>query len=330
MLDSAGVTTPLEACSLLNARLGTVMKYKVNSLPFYPTVEETYAWGGTRCEGLCDLGLFIMRAVGIPVAMEQTIWTHMDWGHYWGAVWHEGRFHCFAPGEGLPGDFLPLLNSKMHLRPAKVYRSHFDLYSVPDRKEEDDGYVTWLKNPLLEDVSQEYLEQPIELRVATDCVREFADASGQAYLCAYNYYKWEPIALGCRTDTVCLFRQVRGGNVFIVADSPAAGKLRFLTAPFYVDARGHIRKFIPRPERVQAFTFPKKEGLFHRPHTLHYWNVETASFSPLEYSSTADSTQSYMNIPENALLWFTVSDHILGQQVSYLESDSVVTMEFVK
>lgn len=31
LLDSAGVSTPLEACSLLNARLETLMKYKKNS-----------------------------------------------------------------------------------------------------------------------------------------------------------------------------------------------------------------------------------------------------------------------------------------------------------
>lgn len=324
LLDSAGVATPLEACSLLNAKLGTVMKYKKNSLPFYPTIEETYAWGGARCEGLCDLGLFAMRAVGIPVAMEQTVWTRMDLGHYWGAVWDEGRFHSFAPGEQPPGEYLPVLNSKKYLRPAKVYRSHFDLCFVPSNKEEvDDGYRTWLKSPLLEDVSLEYLEEPIEICVATDCIREFAQTSGQIYLCAYNYYKWDPVAMGCRTDTVCRFDRVRGENVFIVADSPTGEQLRFLTAPFHVDASGHVRKFIPRLEHRQAFTLRKREKLLKRPHTLHYWDVEAAAFLPLEYSSTADSTQSYTNIPENALLWFTVPDRIVNQRVFILDNGKV-------
>ncbi|MDE6215118.1 transglutaminase domain-containing protein [Bacteroides sp.] len=331
MLDSAGVTTPLEACSLLNARLGTVMKYKKNLLPFYPTIEETYVWGGGLCEGMCDLGLFIMRAAGIPVAMEKTLWTRMDRGHHWGAVWQDGRFHCFGPGEQLPGEHLSVLNRRGHLRPAKVYRSHFDLHSVPGGEESaDDGYATWLKSPLLEDVSLEYIKDPVEVRVATDRVREFADATGQVYLCAYNYYKWEPVALGCRTDTVCLFRGVGGDNIFLVADAPTGGRLRFLTAPFYMDAHGRIRKFVPRPERVQAFTFPKRKKLLNRPYTLYYWNVETDSFSPLEYSSTADSTQSYTNIPENALLWFTVPDRIVNQRVFYLENDSVITMNLIR
>lgn len=331
MLDSAGVTTPLEACSLLNEKLKTMMEYKENPLPFYPTLEETYIWGGAPCEGLCNLGLFIMRAVGIPVALEQTVWTRIDNGHYWGAVWQDGCFHCFAPGEVSPGEYLSILNDISYLKPAKVYRTHFELCSVPDKEQaDDDGYVVWLKSPLLEDVSLEYLAHPLEFRVATDRIREFAHTSGQVYLCAHNYYKWEPIAIGARTDTICRFCRVGGSNVFIVADSPTGERLRFLTAPFHVDADGHIRKFIPRPERMQAFTFPKRKKQLNRPHTLHYWNVKKASFLPLEYSNTADSTQSYTNIPENALLWFTVPDHILGQQVCYLESDSVVTMEFVK
>ena len=331
LLDSSGVSSPLEACSLLNRKLATVMRYKKNSLPFYPTIEETYAWGGARCEGLCDLGLFVMRAAGIPVVMDKTLWTRMDWGHNWGAVWHEGRFHSFAPGEQLPGEYLPVLNSRGHLRPAKVYRSHFEPCPASGSGEvPDDGYGTWLKSPLLEDVSMEYLDRPVDVRVSTDRIREFAHASGQVYLCAYNYYKWEPVAVGCRTDTTCLFRQVGGDNIFIVADSPAAGQLRFLTAPFHADAHGHVRKFIPRPDRPQAFTFPKRKRLLKRFYTLHYWDVEAAAFSPLEYSSTADSTQSYTNIPENALLWFTVPDRIVNQRVFFLENDSVITMNLIR
>ncbi len=331
LLDSAGVSTPLEACSLLNARLETLMKYKKNSPPFYPTIEETYAWGGARCEGLCDLGLFVMRAVGIPVALDKTLWTRMDWGHNWGAVWQDGRFHSFAPGEQLPGEYLPVLNGRGNLRPAKVYRSHFGLCSVPGKEEgADDGYATWLKSPLLEDVSPEYLERPVDVRVSTDRIREFMHASGRVYLCAYNYYWWEPIAMGCRTDTVCQFHRGGCDNIFIVADSPSGGRLRFLTAPFHADASGHVRKFIPRTDQTRAFTFPKRKRLLKRPYTLHYWDAESASFSPLEYDSTADSTQSYTNIPENALLWFTVPDRIVNQRVFYLENDSVITMDLIR
>lgn len=328
LLDSAGVASPLEACVVLNERLGGVMRYIKNTLPFYPTIEETYAWGGGQCEGMCDLGLFIMRAAGIPVAMDQTVWTRMDWGHNWGAVWHEGRFLGFAPGEHAPEDYLQILNEGAKLRPAKVYRSHFEPDPAYQKEATDeDGYVSWLKSPLLEDVTTEYLERPIDIRVATDCMREFPRRSGPVYLCAYNYYKWEPVATGCRTDSVCLFRQVGGNNIFIAADSPAPGQLRFITAPFYVDTCGTIRKFIPHPERTSTFTFSKRRGFLDRPYTLRYWDVESASFVLLEYECTTERTQTYTNIPENALLWFTLPDRIVNQRVFYLEEGRIITME---
>lgn len=328
LLDSAQVASPLEACSLLNERLRGVMRYQKVSMPFYPTIEETYTWGGARCEGLCDLGLFIMRAVGIPVAMEQTVWTRMDWGHRWGTVWHDGCFHAFAPGEQLPGAYRETLQHSRRLRPAKVYRSHFDLCSVPDKENAtDDGYVTWLKSPLLEDVTTEYLDSLIDIRVTTDYGYEFSRSSGQAYLCAYNYYQWTPLATGCRTDSVCQFRQVGGNNIFIVADAPSAGQLRFLTAPFYVDKQGHIRKFIPCPERPSTLTLPKRKDFLDREYTLYYWNPATASFTPLVYACTNDRSQTYTNVPENALLWFTIPDRIVNQRVFYMEDGRVVTMD---
>jgi len=72
ILDSAKVTSTLDACIVLNEHLKTIMRYQNTGLPFYPTIEETYYSGISRCEGLCDLGTFIMRSVGIPVTVDMT------------------------------------------------------------------------------------------------------------------------------------------------------------------------------------------------------------------------------------------------------------------
>lgn len=126
MLDSAQVTTPLEACVFLNNYLKNVIKYQETGLPFYPTIDETYRAGISQCDGICNLGAFIMRAAGIPVTVDQTIWTKMDLGHTWCAVWHDGKFYSFGPGEDQPDVHARLLSEIQHKRPAKVYRSCFD------------------------------------------------------------------------------------------------------------------------------------------------------------------------------------------------------------
>lgn len=321
LLDSAQVNTSLEACMLLNKRLKEVMGYKKTDSPFYPMIEETYKIGIAQCEGLCDLGIFIMRAAGIPVVVEQTVWTRMDLGHSWCAVWDNGRFYCFEPGEE-PFDKLKWkLKNVNYMRPAKIYRFHFEQYS-PLNKTKDDEYTTWLKSPFLQDVTLEYLDSPINISVKIDKSQIHFHKSEQVYLCTYNYYKWEPIAMGYHKDSTCLFSKVACDNIFIVANSPTGKGLRFLTAPFYIDKQGNIRKFVPNRKKNITYTFLKRQGFLDRLHTLYYWEPEKEDFCPLKYSSFTDTTQTYSRIPANSLLWFTIPDRIVNQRVFYIENNN--------
>ena len=64
VLKAADVTTPLEAAKVLNEyiRVNEVMRFQFQGtgLPFYPTIDETYRSGLSACEGLTDLGAFIL------------------------------------------------------------------------------------------------------------------------------------------------------------------------------------------------------------------------------------------------------------------------------
>ena len=103
---------------------------------------------------------------------------------------------------------------------------------------------------------------------------------------------WEG-AIGDRKDTVCYFENVVGDNIFMVADSPDGNKLRNITAPFYTDNDGNIRKFIPQKEHKQTFTLNKRKKKLDQEHTLHFWDTEKERFIPLEYASSTDTTQTY-------------------------------------
>ncbi|UBD77458.1 transglutaminase-like domain-containing protein [Parabacteroides goldsteinii] len=322
ILDSAKVKTPLEACFVLNEHLKGIMKYGHTGLPFYPTIDETYRSGISQCEGLCNLGTFIMRACGIPVTVEQTTWTKMDLGHIWCVVLDNGKFYSFGPGEDQPDTHARSFSEVRHRRPAKVYRSRFDPdFSIMDKK--DDGYVTILKSPLIYDVTNEYLDKTTLIKVSVDKNNGKKGKSNQVYLCTYNYYEWCPIAIGHRKDTVCYFENVVGDNIFMVADSPDGNKLRNITAPFYTDKDGNIRKFIPQKEHKQSFTLNKRKKKLDQEHTLHFWDTEKERFIPLEYASSTDTTQTYDQIPTNALLWFTIPERIVNQRIFFIENDSI-------
>lgn len=324
LLDSAQVATPMEACILLNEKLSHLIRYKKTGFPFYATVDETYRFGVGLCEGLCNVGTFIMRAVGIPVAVDMTVWVKMDLGHSWCAVLDNGQFYSFGPGEQQPGEHARRFSVTRHCRPAKVYRRHFAPVTYGKRMTDDDGYKAFFKSPLLSDVTNEYLDSPTCIKVAVDKEKTMRSrASEQVYLCVYNFYQWSPLAMGSYTDGTCVFRDVVGDNIFIVADCPDGDNLRYITPPFYVNRQGDIHPLIPQKQKLQAYTLPKRKGKEHIEHTLYYWDVEDTRFIPLASKEENDTSLIYDRIPENALLWFTIPERIVNQRVFFIENDSI-------
>lgn len=324
ILDSVKVKTPLEACFVINEYLKGITRYKNTGLPFYPTIEETYRSGISQCEGLCNLGTFIMRACGIPVTVEQTLWTKMDLGHNWCAVLDNGKFYSFGPGEDQPDTHARLFSEIRHRRPAKVYRSRFDPdYSKIDKN--DDGYITYLKSPLIYDVTNEYLDRPTQIQVSVDKKNFKKGKSNQVYLQVYNHYEWHPIAIGHRKDSICYFENIVGDNIFMISDSPKGDELRNITVPFYVNKNGKTHKLIPQKGNNLTFTLSKRKNELDQKHTLHYWDTDKERFVPLAYVSETETTQTYNQIPKNALLWFTIPERIVNQRVFFIENDSIKT-----
>lgn len=320
VLDSAGVTNSFDACMLLNIQLKNDIKYKKTGNPFYPTIEETYYSGIGTCEALCNYGTFAMRACGIPVAVQQTTWTKMDRDHAWCAVLYNGKFYDFGPGDDQPDIYRHKLATTRYLKPAKVYRQRFDPY-IKSSSVKDDGFVTDLKSPLLEDVTAEGENMPVNFCVKADKNSSEGEQK-QVYLCAYNYYQWRPLAIGVKNGDSCYFEHVVGNNIFIVAEAAGRSKLHFLTAPFYLNGEGSIRKFIPDTIQTVHLILEKKKEEQCR--ILHYWDLTQDDFSPVLCDSLlSDTIQLYTHIPANALLWYTTVQKSLGQQVGFIQNDSL-------
>lgn len=319
ILDSAKVSTSLYACEVLNEYLKGIIKYKNYQFPFYQTIDETYRAGFSQCDGLCDLGAFIMRSVGIPVVINMTTWTKMDMKHRWCAVLDNGKFYSFGPGESQPVSYDLFLSESWFFHPAKVYRFSFEP-KISDTDIEDDGYITYLKNPFIYDVTREHLVNIPSINITTKIKNE---KSSKIYLCAFNQYEWRPIAIGYRNEYNCFINNIVGDNIFIIADSPESNKLRYITPPFYLSEKGTIHKFIPRKTDKQKFTFNKLENKLDREHTLFYWNTDDNQFIPLSFSISTDTTQTYDQIPRNALLWFTIEEKIINQRIFFIDNDSI-------
>ena len=239
----------------------------------------------------------------------------MDLAHSWCAVLQDGKFHDFSPAYVGPDEYRQKLMTVRYLKPAKVYRNLFDADFKKSRT--DDGYTTYLKSPLLKDVTAESGYPVLDLRIEAD--KAPSSAESLVYLCAYNYYEWKPIAIGKQNEAICEFKDIVGNNIFIIAEGSKEQELRYITAPFLVDSSGHIRKFIPDKNKLVTQELWIDKG--KAPHNLHFWDVEKEYFVPISCDSiTSDTTQLYTRIPDNDLLWYATPHRALGQRVGFIEN----------
>jgi len=313
MLDSAGVRTPLEACILLNSRLKQEIKYADTGSPLTVTVEDMEHSGRGTCEALCDYTVHAMRSVGIPVAVHQTVWTRMARGHVWTAVLSGGRFHDFSPGDLNPDVYPGVLHGRRYLKPAKVYRKNYEAATVT-MPANDDGYVTFLKSPLLEDVTEEQKVKVYTLRVPVEPGKEQL-----LYLCAFNNHQWVPVALGYRDECGCgVFRNVAGRNFFIVAEAAGRDRLRMVSVPLCTYGDGRMRMLSARG--TLQHTFKKEAGVDY---SLDYWDCEKHRFVSLTPDSVTDTMLFYGHIPGDALLFYRPAGADITDRVGVIDSVGV-------
>lgn len=316
LLDSAKVWNSLDACMIINKLLEEKLHSKETGSPLQPTINETDQTGIGNCEVLSNYTAFLMRAVGIPVAIYQTTWTRIDFGHNWCGVLYDGKFHDFNPGD--PDNYRELMGTDYFLQPAKIYRRHFDS-SLPNLSN-DDGYVTFLKNPQFVDVTKEEMLPTYTLRIPTN--KKGINKSNLVYLCTYNDKQWRPIAIGKREGDICQFDHVAGRSFFIVAEAVNKYDLRYISAPVLTDLNGKIRSLVPNLSHRVPLTYKRKAGTSSLP--LYYWDTKSEHFEEIPYKKLTDSTQVYDNIPDNALLLCTIKN-----STTWLKTGIAINGEFL-
>lgn len=240
ILDSARVTNPIDACMLLNKTLKGNFGF-VGILPLYSSVESVDEMKWSNCEGMAMYAAFLMRAVGIPVVLDYTTWAKTPDGHYWCAVMdEEGKWNSFGVAGLNCQEHKEWFSKKRLLIPPKVYRRVF----MPEPVEggvPDDGYRTYVKNPLYKDVTADYYVPPVDIEVELPEEPE-GEKGSYVYLCASAVNDFKVLAVGVRNGRKCIVKDVVGDNTFLLAESPDGANLRFLTDTFYVDSVGCIAK----------------------------------------------------------------------------------------
>jgi len=239
VLRSSGVSDPVEACMLLNDSLTGDFNF-VGMLPVCPTIEMVDRYRQSNCEGLALYFIFLLRSAGIPVAIDCTTWAKSEDGHSWCAVMDdEGGWHGFGANEMDCEEHKRLFSEKRLLIPPKVYRRLFAPEPFPAEMQ-DDGYRTYVKNPLFKDVTDSYYVPPVDIMLYLRN-EPYSRQEGLVYLCASPVNRNRVLGIGTRRGRRCLIKDVVGDNTFVLAESRDGSTLHFLTDTFYVDKSGGIK-----------------------------------------------------------------------------------------
>lgn len=225
LLDSLQIDNTFEAVMFLQKLLRQKVTYLENMPLHYPTVEEIGKTGKAKCDGVVLFGVNMMRAAGIPAVPEHTVWTRRNGEHYWCSFLNsDGKYYPFVPEYEGP-DSLKYNLTHPFLTPAKVYRFEFAPFH-PVCLESTDDYKTFLKNPLLDDVTRQYLAPATDIR--TFCDFSVSSSQGIIYLCTYNKNHWRPFAISEREGKECVFTDVVGDDIFIIAKTTNKGVILYV------------------------------------------------------------------------------------------------------
>ncbi len=316
-LDSLAVTTPLEAGNAINKLLMGKISF-VETLPLQLTLEQVDKYHLGNCDCISSYVTFLMRALGIPVSQDITVWTKAGYGHSWCTILNtDGRWYPFAPAETMTDDYKKKLSTGVTL-PAKVYRSVFEpipnLFDFPD-----DGRITFLKNNLYQDVTEEYDNPTMTISVKVN--NTSFNEKKLVYLCAYNMGDWKEIALGEYDKGYCRIKKVVGDNIFRIATMQNR-VFQYLTEPFYIDFNGNISYFSSDTTYTKEVTLRKHPFYGRFRHWGGYWDSESQSFQQVPTIMETDSTL-ICKFPTNALIVMGTRWVHWQQRIYFIKGDSI-------
>lgn len=235
VIDATTSSSLVAACRAVNEQLGKDIRYDnrwVYGLGLRPVTDLFTSTSG-MCDDLTSYGACAMRSVGIPVAVDFTLWAHMNVGHSWCVMFDEmGQPHSFGPGEQQPGDHKAVFSRK---KMAKVYRQHFavqkeSLAWINQGKEE---LPPFFRNYTISDVTREYI-QTVDVQIPV-----LEQATKYLYLCIFNF-DWRPYAWSEVVNGQALFTDM-GPDVIFLPARYGAGSIIPVSGPFILQENGQIK-----------------------------------------------------------------------------------------
>lgn len=267
-LDSLGYFdgseySTFQACKILNDRLREECRPWI-SRDKWPVTKgyhllKKMPFG--KCSDYAVLATFVMRAKGIPVAIDYTPqWPFSSMGHTWNVVKvNNGNNVVFGGVDTNPGDpHRP--DSKM----AKVYRKTYaaDRHSIGYLRGKEPVPET-LRSPFIKDVTGEYFKGSdisVKLLFPPDEQRDYV------YLHVFDNQRWVAVSFAEIKRGSALFKTM-GRDILYLPGYYIRNEEQPAAYPFYLDLRENMHILEPDLSRTRKLKLTRKFPFNNR---LHY------------------------------------------------------------
>jgi len=211
-LKTVGCEDPLVVAKFINDNLlsNWIYSHTLREYPIGMTIENLLKSGMGSCTHQAQLGIYSMRAVGIPVVHEEIPYfgnSHL--GHEFNSiVLKDGSLLDFDVGNKTMGGVIKERYSRGNSIP-KIYRKTFEMVSY--------SYLIineifpYFQNPNLKDVTSEYIStNNIQIEKI-----EFLKENSIIYLCIFNNSKWVPVSISKVSKGQVIFQDMGLGIVYL-------------------------------------------------------------------------------------------------------------------
>ena len=211
------INDPIVICDTIIKRLNTSWQYG-HTLAKYPvamTLENMDRGKMGSCTHQTGMGIFLMRALGIPVVHEQVPhYGNKSLGHdFTTVIGKDNKLLDFEFGNSKTGDVVGRRLRTNRLIP-KIYRQKYSINkkSLAVLKSENEDVPTYFRNPSIEDVTNSYLPT---MDVDIDLIYPIPKGSEYVYLCVYDNQDWKPVDWSKIDKKRASFKDVGTGILYI-------------------------------------------------------------------------------------------------------------------
>ena len=248
-LKKVGCEDPLVVAKFINDNLlsNWIYSHTLREYPIGMTIENLLKAGMGSCTHQAQLGIYSMRALGIPVVHEEIPYfgnSHL--GHEFNSiVLKDGSLLDFDVGNKNMGGVIDERYRRGNSIP-KIYRKTFETVSYSHLL--IDEIFPYFQNSNLKDVTSEYIStQDIQIK-KTDSLKE----DSIIYLCIFDNSKWAPISISKVSKGHAIFQDMGLGIVYLPMIYTNE-RLVPVGEPIILDKNGNITKisYTPNSQKIE-------------------------------------------------------------------------------